>query len=485
MKTISGDFSGEDFFPEIPCFISIHNNQMQVVAANDSYQERFSESRGSGSWRIYKDVRKDGSDSPVGLVLAGESIGSRNHVAVAADGSEVPVCVYAMPVTNVDGTVELVIEMAVDVTAVRTLQNELRETQRKFQRLFDESPCYITVQDRNLCIVEANKRFKEDFEFGSGHFCFEAYKKRLEPCNDCPITKTFEDGQSHHAETVVTSKTGAQHNILLWTAPLKDSLGNITHVMEIATNITMIRDLQDNITSLGIMLGSMSHGIKGLLTAMDGGAYLVNKALQKGDLEGVRTGWEMIRVRIDRIRKMVWDILFYSKPRELEISSIELREFSKEMASIAEERAGKANVSFVRDIDGSNRRFEADSVALSSALVNFLENAFDACEVDRSKTQHQVSFSAKIIGESVHFVISDNGIGMDEETKNRMFTLFFSSKESRGTGIGLFVSNHVVRQHFGKVSVESELGTGTTVKVQVPIRKPLDSMEWKDLTHAH
>lgn len=485
MKAISGEFSSQDSFPEIPCFISIHNSQMEIIAANELYRERFGEKQSLRSWQIYKDANEDGSDCPVGQILSGKEMGPVKHTAIAIDGSETPVSVYAMPITNADGKTELVIEMAVDVTGVNRLQDELLETQRKFQRLFDEAPCYITVQDKNLCIVEANQRFRDDFGYENDTPCYVAYKRRCEPCTDCPILKTFEDGQPHHAETVVTAKNGEQYNILVWTAPLKDSQENIIYVLEMATNITMIRQLQDHITSLGIMLGSMSHGIKGLLTAMDGGTYLINQALDKKDFDSIRSGWDMVKLRIDRIRKMVTDILYYAKPRELEISSVRLKEFSEDLASIGVEKAKKGSISFIKEIDGSSQAFEADSVALSSALVNFIENAFDACEMDRSKREHFVRFSAKMMNDAVHFIISDNGVGMDEETKNKMFTLFFSSKGSRGTGIGLFVSNHVITQHFGKLIVDSELGKGTTIKVQIPNRKPFDSIELKDCSHAN
>ena len=68
----------------------------------------------------------------------------------------------------------------------------------------------------------------------------------------------------------------------------------------------------------------------------------------------------------------------------------------------------------------------------------------------------------------VAFRISDNGVGMDRETRDKLFTLFFSSKGSSGTGIGLFVANEIVGQHGGSISIESEPGKGSTFTVCVP-----------------
>ena len=136
-------------------------------------------------------------------------------------------------------------------------------------------------------------------------------------------------------------------------------------------------------------------------------------------------------------------------------------------------RRTKPEVTFVLDFAGADGTIEADAVALSSAMVNFLENALDACHMDRTKKDHTITFSAKRSGSRVVFEITDNGLGMDQETRNNLFTLFFSSKGSRGTGIGLFVSNHVITQHHGHISVESEYGKGTRIQVELPAKQTL------------
>ena len=165
--------------------------------------------------------------------------------------------------------------MAVDVTEVNRLQAELTRSQRRYEHLFNQAPCYITVQNRDMEIVEANERFRRDFGFVRGALCHQAYKNRDDACEDCPVMKTFADGSSHQVETVVTTKTGEQCNILVWTAPLLGAEGEVENVLEMSTDITKVRQLQDQLTSLGMMLGSMSHGVKGMLAALDGGVYRV------------------------------------------------------------------------------------------------------------------------------------------------------------------------------------------------------------------
>lgn len=336
------------------------------------------------------------------------------------------------------------------------------------QQLFDEAPCFISVQDRDLRIVAANRRFKEAFGDTSGTFCFQVYKNREECCEQCPILQTFEDGVSRQHETVVTARTGEQYNVLVWTAAIRDAHGRITHVMEMSTNITQIRKLQDHLTSLGLMLGSVSHGVKGMLTALDGGLYRLESGLAKNDAARRDSALATVKEITGRIKSMVLDILYYAKSRELHTECSDVAEVAGRAASMVEPRAAEQSIAFVRDFAPNLGRFEIDPNGVGSALVNFLENAVDACAADTSGKAREVRFSVSANQRWVLLEIEDNGLGMDAETRDKIFTLFFSSKGRKGTGLGLFISNQVVEQHGGAIDVDSEPGRGSTFTIRLP-----------------
>ena len=92
----------------------------------------------------------------------------------------------------------------------------------------------------------------------------------------------------------------------------------------------------------------------------------------------------------------------------------------------------------------------------------------DACAEDDTKPEHHVVLKVTADADAVRFEVADDGMGMDQETREKMFTLFFSSKGSRGTGLGLFISNQVIERHGGTISVTSEPGTGTSILVTMP-----------------
>lgn len=336
--------------------------------------------------------------------------------------------------------------------------------------LLDAAPCFLTVQDRELRIVASNARFREAFGPGAGRFCYEAYKGLTDICPDCPIMKTFETGVSHQVETVVTTQGGEEMNILVWTSPIRDAAGRITHVMEMSTDITRLRKLQDHVTSLGMMLGSMSHGVKGLLMSLDAGIYRVDSGLQRDDSERLRTGWKLVKNQIGHIRKMVLDILYYSKPRPLEPRSVDVAELLDELAQTVGPRARELGVELVLGNVEACGSFEVDRYALFSALLNFLDNAVDACRLAGGARDGRVVVRAERAGEIVSITIEDNGIGMDQTTIDNMFSLFFSSKGAHGTGIGMYVSDYIIGAHNGSIEVHSTPNQGTTCIIDLPVR---------------
>jgi len=344
-----------------------------------------------------------------------------------------------------------------------------KKNKELFQQLFDEVPCYISLQDENFRLTGANKRFKRDFGDNIGSFCYEIYKHRTEPCVGCPVEATFKDGKPHQTEEVVTSQHGEQYNVLTWTAALKDANGDITQVMEMSTNITQVRKLQSHLASLGLLLGSMSHGIRGVLTALDGGIYRLETGLKKGSQEQIKDALEVVKSMIQRIRSMILDILYYTKERDMNWIRVNVLDFSNQVASLIRPKAEKNNIEFVYDFDQSEVYFEIDPGTVSSALVNILENSIDACLSDRSDNKlHQIIFGVSEKNDHILFEAIDNGIGMDRHTREKLFTLFFSSKGHRGTGLGLFIANQIIEQHGGTIEVDSEPGKGSCFRIRMP-----------------
>lgn len=489
-------------FSELPCFVAVHNPALEIVYINELYRERLGNRVGTPSRAASPPPAAPGTQPPMEQPAPGEPAAPESaapepspvervletgeeqrgaQTVVDKNGRNIPVIVHATPIYGNDGEIELVLELSVDTSEVRRLREELRLTRERYRQLFDESPCYIAVVDKDMRLLEANRRFRDDFGLPEGRHCHELYLHRPAPCTDCPAQRSFADGRPHQHETVVTTKDGRQNNVLVSTAPLRDAEGRVCEVMEMSTDITELRLLQDHLSQLGLLLGSTAHGIKGLLTALDGSVYRMGSGLEHNKPERVADGFKDMRHLVHRLRKMVLDILYYAKNRELTVEDLRAREFSEGILALVTPKAALCGVRLIRDIflpetetAGGDAPFQADAGALSSALVNLLENAVEACSGNAHPPQdgHKVRFAVEISPEEITFRVVDNGPGMDRETREKLFTLFFSSKGSAGTGIGLFVADQVVRQHGGRIAVASEPGHGAAFTIALPRKQP-------------
>ena len=469
----------DDFFNILPCFVSVHSRKGEIVSINSLFRERLGDCVGGPSCSLYP-AASDDKPCPVLQVLS-MGVGRRaNEVILDRHGHELPVSVYAVPIYDNEGEVELVLELAVDSSEVRRLREELRQTRERYRQLFEESPCYVAVIDRGMAVLEVNRRFREDFGEPEGRLCHELYAHREGACVNCPALRTFEDGLTHQYETVVTTRDGRKVTVLGFTTPIRDAQGEITSVMEMSTDITELRSLQGHLAQLGLLLGSTAHGIKGMLTAIDGSIYRMGSGLKRNDPARVEDGYKDMRLLIGRLRKMVLDILYYAKDRGLAWEEVPVYAFAKENADLVEDKARELGVRLIRGFDSESPDpdalgvFEADTGALSSGLVNILENAIEACAANPHPPESgsEVTFSVHPGPDEMRFVVADNGMGMDRETREKLFTLFFSSKGHAGTGIGLFVASQMVQQHGGRIEVESEPGKGSVFTIIMPRRLP-------------
>jgi signal transduction histidine kinase len=227
-------------------------------------------------------------------------------------------------------------------------------------------------------------------------------------------------------------------------------------------------ELQDHLSSLGLMISSISHGIKGLLTGLDGGMYLLEKGFTSKNKAQIAEGWQIVKKMVEHIRKMVLDIIFYAKERDLRWERIDALSFAEEVAKVFEPKIKNEGIEFEKDFDSKIGKFEIDAGHVHSALLNILDNAADACSRDKTKTAHKITLSVKQEKSHIIFDVADNGIGMDTETCAKLFTPFFSLKGENGTGLGLFIANKIIEQHGGEITVKSKLRQGTSFRIKVP-----------------
>ena len=198
----------KDYFHAMPCFLTVQDRDFRIIDANSRFVDSFGDYDGRHCYQIYKHRPEKCENCPVERSFrTGEQYYSEELVQTL-DGRELWVVVNTTPIRNDAGEITAVMEMSTDVTDMKQLQHQLRDSQERYRLLFEEVPCFISIQDRDLRIVEANRLHREAFGTSYGSKCYEVYKHRPKECEPCPVRKTFLDGEIRTHEEVVTSPMG-------------------------------------------------------------------------------------------------------------------------------------------------------------------------------------------------------------------------------------------------------------------------------------
>ena len=94
--------------------------------------------------------------------------------------------------------------------------------EHRFQKYFEALPCYLTVQDAEFRIVDANERFRKDFGDWEGRYCYQVYKHRSEKCEVCPVERVFHDGHTHRSEELVKPLDGREVSVVVEATPIRN-----------------------------------------------------------------------------------------------------------------------------------------------------------------------------------------------------------------------------------------------------------------------
>jgi signal transduction histidine kinase/FixJ family two-component response regulator len=342
-------------------------------------------------------------------------------------------------------------------------------------RWLNEMPCFVSVHNRDLTVVSANSLFEERLGASSGRRSWEAYPDRWDQPLTCPVARTVESGQGLRSQEVIRYRDGSRYLVMVHTVPIRNGRGELELVLEFAVDLSEVARLrealqstQDRLAALGLMVSSVSHGIKGVLTGLDAGVYLIRSGLRKQDLSLAGDGLDTTLQMVERLRQVVLDVLYFAKERPLSWRPIDVRPFVERLIETAEPKARQHAIDLAAEWAGDLGQIEADETVLATALFNILENAVDACAQDRRRPAHRITVRVSGHRAHVEIEIADDGIGMPPPIQEKIFDMFYSSKGHAGTGLGLFIARQMIRQHGGTIQVESTEGVGSRFCVHLP-----------------
>jgi len=222
----------------------------------------------------------------------------------------------------------------------------------------------------------------------------------------------------------------------------------------------------EKLAAVGQTIANLSHHVKNILQGLKGGGFMVHEGLKRNELEPIRAGWEICEKTHNRIESLVLDMLTMSKEREPKRESTNLVLLIQDALSIAQAPARDANVQLVWNPPADPQTACVDPEGIHRAVLNLILNAIDATS---GRPDAKVSIALLCTRDSTRIEIEDNGVGIPQSQLQTIFSLFESTKGNRGTGLGLPVSQKIIREHGGDISVSSVVDQGTSFTIRLPL----------------
>ena len=394
----------------------------------------------------------------------------------------------------VAGGAPVFVAIIIDITKRKQAEEALRESEGKYRSIMESIKGGVYICSSDLRIEYMNPamiaRVGRD---ASGEFCHKVIYNNDEKCSWCVLD------QVQQGEYVDHELTDPKNNNYYSTSnsPIHHADGSISK-LTIARDITRVKKIESQLQqsqkmeAVSTLSGGIAHQFNNALYAITGNIDLLE--MDFPDDENVANYAKEIKGSARRMTQLTAQLLAYARGGKYQAKTVLLNDFLKE-SLFTIKYSIDSTIHVDTDLPQGILNVKIDITQMQMVLSNVLSNASEAMEgegsirvVCRNKMitdKTVIDFPELKPGNYACLSITDDGKGMDEETRTRIFEPFFTTK-FEGRGLGMAAAFGIVKNHNGWISVDSELGKGTIVKIYLPAveapvkkdAKPKPKTEW-------
>jgi len=255
-----------------------------------------------------------------------------------------------------------------------------------------------------------------------------------------------------------------------WNESQTQLLGFLANHIALAVDniVNSVKESSENkrLIAAGNATLKLSHSVKNILQMVGGAAEVIDFGLKTNQIHRVKKSWDILKPNLERLKKFTLDMLDYSKERKLEIGPCDFNRVIQGSIESLKSQLKQKNSKLNIRVDPKMPTVKLDGERIHEMSLNLILNAIDIVDENTGV----VSVEAKYLSPQKEILLSitDNGPGISDEMKTKIFTPFESDKNKFGTGLGMPIAKQIVDQHNGRIEIDSEPNKGTTFNIFLP-----------------
>jgi two-component system nitrogen regulation sensor histidine kinase GlnL len=327
-------------------------------------------------------------------------------------------------------------------------------------------------------IVSVNQAVEELTGFARGQLLGRVIQQAFPP--PAPLAglaaKTMASGRNHaDFDARLVRADGGALTVSVTVSLVSDANGEAHGAVLVLRDLSRVRDLEtqlhrsDRLAALGVLAAGVAHEVRNPLAGIRTAAQLLEG--EPGFVPGFREFTGMIIRQVDRLNRIVDDLLAFAGPRPLQRRTCNVNQILEEVLGLAVGGRSGGRIRLVREYDPELPTVSADADRLAQVFLNLVRNSCEAMEGGGDLTvRTRFERSAPQCGGGTAAIVEilDRGPGIPDAVLQEIFNPFFTTKAT-GTGLGLPISLRIVEEHGGAMEVASRVGDGTTFRVWLPL----------------
>jgi len=474
----------QNLFEQVPCLITVQDKNYRLIGFNREFSEKFGPKLGDYCYQAYKGRDKKCETCPVEKTFKDGQSHFCEETGTSKDGTVTNWIVRTSAIRNVDNEIVAAMEMSLDITHRRQLEEKLQKSEKKYQEIFNNIPnpafvlskATLEILDCNLSVKPVYGYVKRDIVHKSFLTLFNEDEK--EALASQIRTKTVIHRVRH------LTKDQRRIYVDIWVSP---SDYNGQSVLLVTTSdITQRLEAEQQLIQTGKMatLGEMATGVahelnQPLSVIKTASSFCMKKANRKEKIQDTTlfTMLSKIDSNVDRATRIITHMRQFARKDDLKLVKIQLNNVLERAFEIFSQQLKLRGIEVVWDIDPGLPQIKGDADRLEQVLINLLVNARDAIEEKggpggRHEGDKKITIKTGIIDHNTFVEVCDTGPGIPDAVRDKIFEPFFTTKAvGKGTGLGLSISYGIVKDCGGSIQVKSTSPEGTCFILKFPLEE--------------